>query len=123
MVLLLPNYIYHFLRYSHTANNPFQEYNYLVKEDPVQHAAFIDIINKLKQGENQRAYIGERGLKMACSFMGLRILPANYPLQEYQFRELQKVKRGFKMVVVYSLCRLRVPLAFWLFMFPNNFVF
>ncbi|XP_072035028.1 conserved oligomeric Golgi complex subunit 7-like [Amphiura filiformis] len=33
----------------HTANNPFQEYNYLVKEDPVQHAAFIDIINKLKQ--------------------------------------------------------------------------
>ena len=60
---------------------------------------------------------------MACSFMRLRILPANYPLQEYQFRELQKVKKGFKIVVVYSLCRLRVPLGFWLFMFPNNFVF
>ncbi|XP_071798393.1 conserved oligomeric Golgi complex subunit 7-like [Asterias amurensis] len=31
------------------SDNPFKEYNYLVKEDPVQHAVFVDLILKLKQ--------------------------------------------------------------------------
>ena len=50
------------------ANNPFQEYNYLVKEDPVQHGAFIDIINKLKQGKHQWTYVGEKGLYMVVIY-------------------------------------------------------
>ncbi|XP_038050090.1 conserved oligomeric Golgi complex subunit 7-like isoform X2 [Patiria miniata] len=31
--------------------NPFKEYNYLVIEDPGQHAAFVDLVVKLKQDE------------------------------------------------------------------------